>query len=294
MLVTVLTATYNRMNCIDNLYRSLLRQTRRDFQWLVIDDGSTDGTEEYFRGLVNSEGMIIEYHKKPNGGKHTALNYAHPYIKGELVFMVDSDDYLVDDAIETVICDWENDRADNICGPSYMKQTTDGKMLSRANKQNVYIADDIEYRINKNIEGDRCEIVRSDLFRRFPFPEFPGERFMSEGWLFRKMAINGYKTAYRNKVLYICEYLEGGLSKSGRALRMKCPLGMMENCKSFLVPNVVLKVQCKEMVLLWVYGLCAGKKMKDIVAFSGRPYIMRLVQPFGYILYRTWKKKYED
>lgn len=85
-MVTVLTPTYNRVNTLPKLVDSLCRQTRTDFQWLVIDDGSTDDTEAYMETLKQQNlPFEWEYHKKENGGKHTALNAAHPYIKGDVV-----------------------------------------------------------------------------------------------------------------------------------------------------------------------------------------------------------------
>ena len=107
LMVTVLTPTYNRVNTLPKLVDSLCRQTRTDFQWLVIDDGSTDDTEAYMETLKQQNlPFEWEYHKKENGGKHTALNAAHPYIKGDVVLILDSDDYLTPDAVETVEREW--------------------------------------------------------------------------------------------------------------------------------------------------------------------------------------------
>ena len=96
--LTVLTPTYNRAYTLTKVYESLAKQTKQNFQWLIIDDGSSDGTEELIMSFPKT-GFELEYHKKSNGGKHTALNYSHQFIKGEMVVILDSDDYLTDDAI---------------------------------------------------------------------------------------------------------------------------------------------------------------------------------------------------
>ena len=109
MKVTVFTPTYNRAYIIENLYRSLQRQTCRDFEWLIVDDGSSDNTEEVIKGWQQEENDFpIRYYKKENGGKCKAINYGVDLAEGLLFFNVDSDDYLTNDAIEKVIS-WEEE-----------------------------------------------------------------------------------------------------------------------------------------------------------------------------------------
>lgn len=293
IMVTVLTPTYNRAKTLPRLIESLCGQTSTDFQWLVIDDGSTDDTDSIFEELKKYDlPFQWEYYKKENGGKHTALNFSHPYIKGEVVLILDSDDYLTSSAIETVEEEWPQYRNQvEICGMSFFKGKEDGSHLSVANAQDVYIDDDIHYRVNQKIKGDRCEVVRTDLLKKYPFPVYPGERFFSEGWLWTTLAMN-YKTVYRNKIIYICEYLEGGLTKSGRPLRMRNPLGAMDNCRSYLNERVCFKSRFKEMLLYWVYSRCAGYSLKKVIMTSGRTIEMVIAMPFGLMLYVNWKNKY--
>lgn len=113
--LTIITPTYNRKDHLPMLYESLCRQTCQDFQWLVIDDGSTDGTDAWFALLPNTT-FLKEYQKKENGGKHTALNYSHPYIKGKWMTIVDSDDFLKDDAVEVIIDKWKQYEDDQTIG----------------------------------------------------------------------------------------------------------------------------------------------------------------------------------
>ena len=102
ILLTVLTPTYNRVHTLPACFGSLSRQTRTEFEWIVVDDGSTDGTEEYFAGLPERP-FPVRYIKKENGGKHTALNAAHPFIHGKYVLILDSDDSLTPDAVEQAL-----------------------------------------------------------------------------------------------------------------------------------------------------------------------------------------------
>lgn len=289
--VTVLTPTYNRKKLLPRLFNSLCLQTRQNFQWLVIDDGSTDNTVAFFDHLPKHN-FEIDFHRKENGGKHTALNYSHPFIKGELVIILDSDDYLLPEAIETIEKDWFEYRSNNaICGMSYQRCNSAGVLVGEEDEMDVSISDHILYRINQGRGGDRCEVLRSVLLEKYTFPVFEKERFMSEGWLWNNVAYK-YQTVYRNKALYVCDYLEDGLTKSGRTLRMQCPLGMMENCKTFFHPKVNVKVQIKEMWLFIVYGKCAGFSLPEIARQSGRPIRILINIPFGLVLYYYWGKKY--
>lgn len=289
--LTILTPTYNRCDKLNRLYDSLCKQINKNFQWLIIDDGSTDNTESYINSLPKTN-FQINYYKKQNGGKHTALNFSHKCIDGELVCIVDSDDYLIQEATETIIEEWELYKDNkNINGMSFCKSYSNGKVVSKLNAKDTFISDHISYRINKFISGDRCEVLRTDLFKQCIFPVFEDEKFMSENKLWVESAIN-YQTVYRNKSIYICEYLENGLSKSGRALRMKNPFSMMEDCKVFFIPQVSLIVQIKEMLLYWVYGFCSRLSIYKIAVRSGRPIRMFFVLPLGLALYLYWKRKY--
>ena len=105
--ITVFTPTYNRAYIIETLYRSLQRQTYRDFEWLVVDDGSADNTKELFEAWQQEDNFFpIRYVKQENGGKCRAINYGLELAKGKLFFNVDSDDYLTEDAIEKLLS-WE-------------------------------------------------------------------------------------------------------------------------------------------------------------------------------------------
>lgn len=291
LLVSIITPTYNRRDLIIRAYESLQRQTNLNFEWIVVDDGSVDQTDELFTEWRSTQ-FDIKYIKKENGGKHTALNFSHPYINGEIVIILDSDDYLIPDAINTIIGDWEryiNDKS--ICCVSYCRMKKDGNYISNVGLSSPVISNHIDYRINGNRGADRCETIRAEYFKEYPFPIFPGERFMSEGWLWNSMSYK-YNTVYIDKGIYIGEYLEHGLTKSGRKFRMTSPNGMMLNCKSFFDSRFSFKIRMKEYLLYWVYGKCAHLKVKDIIVNSGHALWATLTMPFGILLYIVWKKKY--
>lgn len=100
--ITVFTPTYNRGNLLRCVYESLQKQTYKDFEWVIVDDGSTDETERIVTELKNEAKFPIIYKKKKNEGKHIAINEGCCLARGEWFFIVDSDDYLTDDALDAV------------------------------------------------------------------------------------------------------------------------------------------------------------------------------------------------
>ena len=106
--ITVFTPTYNRAYIIEELYRSLQRQTYSNFEWVVVDDGSTDNTQSIFKQWEKENNVFpIRYVYQENGGKCRAINRGLQLAEGELFFTVDSDDYLTDDALEKIVT-WES------------------------------------------------------------------------------------------------------------------------------------------------------------------------------------------
>ena len=103
-ILSIITPTYNRGHLLQRCYDSLSAQTRKDFEWIIVDDGSTDNTEEIVSSFDSDYDIV--YIKKENGGKHTALNTSHPYVHGKYVMILDSDDYLIPEAVEKIVKGW--------------------------------------------------------------------------------------------------------------------------------------------------------------------------------------------
>lgn len=293
--LTILTPTYNRRAKLPVLFESLQNQSLYGFQWLVIDDGSTDGTEAYISGL-KTDRFEIEYHRKDNGGKHTALNYAHPFIKGEYVCIVDSDDYLIPEAVESIsklVQQYSTDK--RIACFSFQKAEKNREPLVKNVPEEPVVSNHIDFRLNGNRPGDCCEVERTSVFKEFPFPEFPGEKFMSEGYLWVNIGLH-YNTVYVNKVIYVCEYLEGGLTNSGRKMRMKSPRGGMEACNAFLAakdqPRLNMKLTLKKLWLYICYGKTAGYSFADMKDKCNRKGLLIINYPAGLLLYRLWHMLY--
>ena len=160
MRITVLTPTYNRGGSIQKLYTSLDNQSIKDFEWLIVDDGSLDDTAQVVRKVQKSADFRIRYIYKENGGKHTALNEGIKNIESDLTFIVDSDDWLKPNAIETVLRYYGKfwDR-NGLCGYSFLRVFPDGKINGKEFEPNEWVASYIEARINSDdTMADKAEV----------------------------------------------------------------------------------------------------------------------------------------
>lgn len=212
--ITIFTPTYNRRNLIERLYQSLLVQTVTNFEWLVIDDGSTDDTEKFFAKLSSTEHPFpIRYIKQNNGGKHRAINKGVQNANGELFFIVDSDDYLTENAIEK-INQWITtlDNSHKWAGISGLRGFSKNSVVGQHSDFSYIDAKNNERR-KYNLLGDKAEVYFTDVLKQHPFPEIPGENFISEEIVWNAIARDGYYLRWFNEIIYICDYLEGGLTK---------------------------------------------------------------------------------
>ena len=130
MTITILTPVYNRKEGVEALWKTLQNQTEKDFEWLVVDDGSTDNTEGLIKQLQTESDFSIRYIYKENGGKHTALNVGIKSIKSELIFIVDSDDFVTEDAVDSILKFHKKYRNhSDICGYAFLMGRLTGKSL---------------------------------------------------------------------------------------------------------------------------------------------------------------------
>ncbi|GBG07669.1 LPS biosynthesis protein [Paenibacillus agaridevorans] len=226
MKITVFTPTYNRGYIIGKLYQSLCDQTCKEFEWLVIDDGSADETESLFKTWAKEKNSFeINYLKVENGGKHRAINKAVQLARGKLFFIVDSDDCLTEDAIAKIV-KWEESLEGNgrFCGVSGNRGATPYQMHGTSFAGDYVDATSLE-RKKLGITGDKAEAFYTQLLRKYKFVEIEGENFMTEATVWDKMAYDGYKLRWFNDVIYISEYLEDGLTRNAKDVFSKNPKG---------------------------------------------------------------------
>lgn len=226
MKFTILTPTYNRAYTLKRLYGSLKRQTFQDFEWLVIDDGSIDNTKTLIESFISEKPFFeIVYKYKENGGKHRAINYGVSFARGEMTFLLDSDDWLTDDSlflINQVDASIPLGVKSQFIGVLGLRVHEDEKIIGKT-FSGEYVDATYMQRVKFGISGDKGEVFYTELLKKYPFPEFDGEKFATERLVWNKMSFDGYKIRYFNKPVQYCEYLPDGLTAGGYFMYAKYP-----------------------------------------------------------------------
>lgn len=290
MMITVLTPTFNRGG-LQSLWNSLQKQTVKDFEWLVVDDGSTDGTKNLITQLQEKSDFPIRYIYKNNGGKHTALNVGIQTICSELTFIVDSDDCVTDDAIESILKIHKKYRSqNNICGYAFLRAFPDGKVNGKKFDVDEKIGSYIDVRVNGDDTGaDKAEVFKTHCLKEFPFPEYPNEKFLGEDLVWVRMA-RKYEMVHINKAIYVGNYLEDGLTNNRRKHNIASPIGCMHRAEEFMESDLKTRYRIKGGLQYIVYGRFAGVKVVDLIRKSRHKVLATVCTPGGLFLHSRWSK----
>ena len=227
MLITIFTPSYNRAYILQALYQSLVNQTDRNFEWVIVDDGSSDDTESLVNGWI-AEGIVtIVYKKQINQGKHVAINTGVELANGELFFIVDSDDNLMPDAVSIVRHFWmDKNPSDDVSGIISYRQFPDGRLVGTSLPTHVNRCKLRDCESLYGSIGDKVVIYRTDILRRFPYPKFAGEKFLGESIVFNQIDDN-YDMLVMNARIYNFDYQKDGLSQDFRKLYRNNPNGFL-------------------------------------------------------------------
>ncbi|WP_423215456.1 glycosyltransferase family A protein [Streptococcus equinus] len=204
--ITVFTPTYNRAQAINRVFNSLKKQTYKNFEWVIIDDGSIDNTRQVVEKYIEDGKLNIQYISHENRGKHYAINEAVSMAKGKFFLIADSDDEFVPESLEIFVKEWEK-IPDN--EKNYYKGITcrcvdvNGKLVGNKTIPEPYVdMRETEFKYKYRYTGELWGIIRTDVMKEFPFPTPKGLKFYPESVIWDKMA-EKYITRYINKSLRI-------------------------------------------------------------------------------------------
>ena len=264
--ISILTPTYNRGKLLLPLYDSLKNLTFEDFEWLIVDDGSEDDTEQYAlswieHNIENAE-FPIRYIKKSNGGKHTAINRGVREASGELILILDSDDTLPADSLATIAQYYEQCKGYKDCaGVCGLMAHHDGQLIGSGFPKEPMYESALQFRYAEkgNVTGDLLEVYKTSVMREFPFPEIENEKFCPESLVWNRIA-NKYKLFCFNKVIYYRDYLDGGLTSKIVRIRMNSPIASTMTYAEMLDYNISLKWKIRSAINYWRFKYCISNK----------------------------------
>lgn len=227
MKLTVFTPTYNRSHLLGRLYESLLRQNVAGFEWVVVDDGSTDSTLDLLEKWRGEDKLILRYTTQAHGGKHRAVNRGLDMARGDIFMIVDSDDWLLDGAIEKVLSRYEELKDPKIVGFHFRNLRPDGSLIGDRLGGPELVTDNIEMRELMGISGDMVIILKTEDFRNsYRFPEYDGEFFVPEALVWNRIS-KTRKLLVIDDAIYVADYQPDGLSATIVENRRQSPRAVM-------------------------------------------------------------------
>ncbi|OBU24854.1 glycosyltransferase family 2 protein [Photobacterium aquimaris] len=223
MFISIITPLYNRAHYLNVLAESINSQNIKwlsKIEWIIVDDGSTDNVDEVIEDIKSKLNFKFKYIRKENGGKHTAVNMGIDVSNGKYITIVDSDDHLVENALDSLFllydCDYE------------INAFIDNKSLCPPFDKELYTLDDFI-----KLGGDRLIVIRTDIFKENKFPIYNDEKFVTESVVWNKV-IDEYDIHCFNKSIITGEYVQGGLTDNYKILLKNNPKGVFSLLKTNL------------------------------------------------------------
>ncbi|WP_379137782.1 glycosyltransferase family 2 protein [Paenibacillus sp. sgz500958] len=222
--LTVFTPTYNRAYCLNVLYDSLVRQTNQDFEWLIVDDGSSDHTPELVESWLKDSRIAIRYVRQKNQGMHGAHNTAFENIHTELNVCIDSDDYMPDDAVEKIISFWREKGSEEVSGFIALDSYFNGDIIGNLLPENLEKATLFDLYYKHGVWGDKKLVYRTAVIKDYPYPLFEGENYVGLAYKWFWLDTH-FELLILNEVLCCVEYLDDGSTRNMFRQYRKNPRG---------------------------------------------------------------------
>lgn len=238
-LFTLFVPTYNRLNLLPRLLQSVEAQSFRDFELLIVDDGSQDNSYEYLCHYQQQARFPMHVIYQENQGRHAAFNTAFEVANGLLFTTINSDDALAPNALERFAYWWEKAQEYNQTPPivgveGLCASLETGEIIGTPFPKSPMVADHIEVYFKHGCWGDAVRAVRTDIIRQYRFPQIPSERYLPPSYLWNRLGFDRHKTLYFNEVLCYKEYRSDGVSKNRVRVRGRSPRGAELYFRDFL------------------------------------------------------------
>lgn len=282
MTLTIFTPTYNRAYILPKLFESLQSQTSKDFEWLIVDDGSSDNTKDLVEDFKSKANFKITYIYQENQGKHVAINTALRNINTSYFVIVDSDDYLKNNAIsiiyEKLATIKDSKTIIGLASPIEMTNNEGNTIFSNKNLKSEIISSQIEMAYKYNVIAEFSLILKTSVAKQYPYPIFPDEKFIVESVISNRMN-NNFKLLHITSSIVIGEYRIDGLTAQIKKILANNPKGASlaynEKMNNFNIPFTKRKYFAKNY---WDYESLTNKnfllKLNKINSIRLKIYIL--------------------
>lgn len=262
-MITIFTPTYNRKKELKNLYNSLLKQDYSNFEWLIVDDGSSDNTKEYIKELQKDKKIKIKYIYKENGGKQSAYNKGLEEANGDIFLCIDSDDILKSNVLDNIAKDFENIKNNSsIGGIAYLQGyiTDKNKIIGTKFPEDIKEINYFDFYHKYQVKGDKLIVLKTKIAREYPFPIIANEKFIPEALIFNRIS-QKYNFICINKIVAYKEYLSDGYSNNYFNLVKKNPKGNMLYFKELYQ----LEKSLYNIYGYLLFGIYSHTKIKELI-----------------------------
>lgn len=278
---TVFTPTYNRAHLLPKLYEFLQKQTLQDFEWIIVDDGSTDNTKELVKDWP------AKYFYQENAGKHSAYNKGILEADSELFVCIDSDDYYVPNALLDIYNFWQQvEHKEKYAGLGYLSAYENGEVIGTKFPKDVTTSNHFDIYHKFDVKGDKALVFRTEVLKEFYFPVIASEKFVTESVLFHRIA-KKYQTIYLNQIVEIKEYHKNGLTDNYFKILAENPKAsaLYYNETNFFEPLL------RNNALYVKYCLFSGINFSEIIKNSHNKLMTILAIPRGIYRYFRARKR---
>ena len=291
MKFTIFTPTFNRKELLEKLYKSLQKQTYKDFEWLIVDDGSADGTKEKAEEFLSEKKLDIKYYFKENGGKQRAYNFATDKANGELFICLDSDDEYVENGLETILKYWKKyEKNSDIAGMGYLSTYPDGEVIGSGFPEKEMISTQFDIYNKYGVKGDKGLMFRTEIIKKYKFPVFDDEKFITEAVVYNRIC-EKYKMVYVNEKIEIKEYQEDGLTAKYNNLLLRNPKGQALYHNEINSQNLSFKQKVLNNAVYYKFCRAAGYKFGKIFKENKNKLFLIFALGIGEYMWQKEKNK---
>lgn len=284
---TVFTPTYNRRHLLGRVYRSLCAQTFLDFEWLIVDDGSSDDTAQLVAEWIEERRLAIRYFYQPNQGKHRAYGRALDLARSEFFTVLDSDDEIVPHALERLLYHWAtipvNHRRE-FSGVTCLCVDQAGKVVGRAFPKAILDCRHFEAYTLYGVRGEKWGFHRTAVVRQFPFPKINEERYCDEGLVWNRIG-REFKMRHVNEPLRIYFQHKESLTPRMDRIRVGSPQYARLYYQEYLALDIPLRYQIKNIANYIRFSLHVGLHAREFLRAIPHHHVAGIVYPVGWLAF---------